>query len=130
MGVPLDAVSVGHWLICSRGPTVKKSTVFGPMESRDRECEGLLARVLAVSAPFVFLQIYPIPSGNMTTVLPPSGTTVVEWSTVEFIRPSRGYLRVYLKLLRQRTEQSAQTRALKPKKKTSTVIDPWFPPKS
>lgn len=130
MGLPLDAVSVGHWLIYSQGPMTKKLSIFGTIESINREGEGLLSRVLAISAPFVFLQVYPIPYGDITSVPPLPITTIVKWSTVEFIRPSRGYLRLYLKLLRQRTKRSTRTRTLSLEAKTLMVIDPWSHPES
>lgn len=102
MGLPLDSVEVGHWLVCSRGPITKRRNLMNEVVANvNQEAEGILMKVLAVSAPFVFVRVYPMPTQdpNCTPELP--FNISFNWNDVEFIRPSRGYLRLYLKLSRQ-----------------------------
>jgi hypothetical protein len=127
MGIPLDSVQTGHWLICSRGPVTRKTTMIGETyETTNHECEGVLMRVLAVSAPFVFLRVYPIPAEDGTTH-PPFNSTI-KWADVEFTRPSRGYLRLYLRLSRQKAERTTQASVWGRKKKSTTLLDPFSRP--
>jgi hypothetical protein len=103
MGLPLDSVHVGDWLLMVRGPTVKRFTQVGEaVEIVNHEPEGTIMRVLAISWPFVLVKVYPVPCEDPAHPVHPTFNVTWDWRTVEFNRPSRGYLRTYLKLSRRR----------------------------
>ncbi len=112
MGLPLDAVKVKDWILCTRGPLQKKFTSMGEVvEVVNHEPEGTLMEVLAVSFPMVLVRVHPVPCADENHDHKPFNTTV-RWSELEFTRPSPGYRRTYLRLSRRRTKpQPRQLRA-------------------
>jgi len=98
MGLPLDAVKTGDWLICLRGPYVERFTQIGEKISVvNKDPEGYLHKVLAVSAPFVLVKVFPMPCEDPQHPFHPPFNVTWRWNDIEFGRPSRGYVREYLK---------------------------------
>jgi hypothetical protein len=110
MGIPIDAVRVGDWLLCSRGPMVRRQNMGEVQEYVNKDPEGALMRVLGITAPFVLVKVYPVPCVDPEHPVLPTFNVTWKWSDAEFIRPSRGYLRAYLKLDRAERRVPQTTR--------------------
>jgi hypothetical protein len=81
---------------------MRKFTSIGePVEVVNHEPEGCLMQVLAISYPYVLVKVHPIPCEDAAHPHHPSFNVTWDWRTVEFIRPSRSYLRTYLRLRRK-----------------------------
>jgi hypothetical protein len=71
------------------------------VEAVNREPEGSLMQVLAISAPIVLVKVYPIPCEDPNHPVHPTFNVAWNWSDLGFIRPSRGFLRTYLRMIRK-----------------------------
>ena len=109
MGLPLDSVHTGEWLLMTKGPTVRRFTQVGePVDVVNHEPEGTIMQVLAISYPFVLVKVFPVPCEDPSHPVHPTFNVTWNWRDVEFTRPSRGYLRTYLKLSRRKPLRSAR----------------------
>lgn len=123
MALPLESVKVGDWLLCTRGNKVQRHTQMGePVTVINHEPEGVIMQVLAISVPFVFVKVYPIPCEDPTHPIHPTFNVTWNWKDVEFTRPSRSYLRTYLRLIRK-SRRKYQVEQIKPRPKPLSVRD-------
>lgn len=114
MGLALDQISTGDWLLCTRGNKYRTVTQFGEsVEEIQHAYEGVLMHVLAISAPMIFVKVYPVPCEDISHPFHPSFNLTWKWGDLEFTRPSRGYLRAYLKRVREAEEKHSPVQKLK-----------------
>lgn len=110
----IDQVQVGQWLMCVLGPLLaprKQSSMldmlYGTRQPADGErargWEGAIVRVLAVQAPMMLVEAYPVPCGDAShkhepfTIVVPFGE--MGWSTV-----NPRFRREYIKALKLKTK--------------------------
>jgi hypothetical protein len=99
---PFDSISKGDWLLITSGP--KSRTGGGPfseaVEVEDKTYVGAICRVLAVSFPMVFAQVWPVPCGDPTHNHRPFNVAV-KYGEIGLEHCAPSYVREYRRRLRQ-----------------------------